>query len=198
MKKILIIFTFAIILVACKKDPSPLMVDQTSLPSLVEGETKEIRITSGNGGYSVNSSTPAVASASIVGDKIVISALSYGETIITIRDKDADPLTLRVEVLPSLFNDSSPRFEWKGNPYPNKGSWVFTFGEGNSIGLGSIQEKVLLNVSIEGTSAKLLVETPTSREETRINQFKELVKEGVYYAFGKDSNGSFLGIVKPQ
>jgi subtilisin family serine protease len=64
---------------------SVITLDSSTL-SVPENETKQVTITAGNGGYSVETSQSRIATASIVGNTVVITPKALWTTIITVRD----------------------------------------------------------------------------------------------------------------
>ena len=85
-----------------KIDPAPVLNDlqlsSTEL-SLVKGNSGTVEITSGNDSYTVESSDPSVATATLTGNTITIEALKAGQTTITVTDtQSSQTATIAVTV----------------------------------------------------------------------------------------------------
>lgn len=83
-------------------DPAPelndLQISSTEL-SLVKGNSGTVEITSGNDSYTVESSDPSVATATLSGNTITIEALKAGQTTITVTDtQSSQTATIAVTV----------------------------------------------------------------------------------------------------
>lgn len=75
-----------------------LTVDRESPIALIKGQSVEVNITSGNGGYEAKSSDAKVAKATITDNKVKIEALAIGESVVTITDKKGKKVELTVNV----------------------------------------------------------------------------------------------------
>lgn len=81
------------------KDPEHLFIQLTTETLDISVDDKvAIDITSGNGGYIVNSSHPDVATAEIEADKLTIVAVSEGTSLVTLRDRKNQQLEFKVNV----------------------------------------------------------------------------------------------------
>lgn len=87
-------------LTACEDDDviSELVLAGSEL-QLYEGETGEVEITSGNGKYVIDVAQPTVAEAIVEGGKVVVKALKYGFTTLTISDGAGESASFDLSVL---------------------------------------------------------------------------------------------------
>lgn len=76
---------------------SSLSVSKASL-SMVVNETKEVTITAGSGFYSVSSSDPSIAEASLSNDKVSITGIAAGNATVTVTDSNNDSTDISVNV----------------------------------------------------------------------------------------------------
>ncbi len=75
-----------------------LKLDKTNTIYIEKGELGIVNITQGNGGYIVKSSNTNVATASVEGNKITITAKNEGTTTIKVEDQKGKEVSLNVEV----------------------------------------------------------------------------------------------------
>ena len=87
-------------LTACEDDDviSELVLAGSEL-QLYEGETGEVEITSGNGKYVIDVAQPTVAEAIVEDGKVVVKALKYGFTTLTISDGAGESASFDLSVL---------------------------------------------------------------------------------------------------
>ena len=98
---------FALIIAACSKDdnkadnkpenPKELILEKTSL-TLKVAETATLTVTSGNGSYTVKVADQAVASATVTQNTLKITAITQGETVVTVADAKGKTASLSVTV----------------------------------------------------------------------------------------------------
>ena len=115
--KFRLLLPLAVLMVACTKkgeepQPSPLTLDKTSLEMVEGASAAKVTIKSGNGGYTVTSSAPKVATAEIVGNDVKITPVAPGVASVTVRDKAQGSVQIAVKVLSKALENSARRFEW--------------------------------------------------------------------------------------
>ena len=75
----------------------------TSSLRLFSGAVGTVDITSGSGSYTVESSSPGVATATLEGTKVRVSAISYGTAVVTVTDTETGrTATIEVDVVGNL------------------------------------------------------------------------------------------------
>lgn len=70
----------------------------TSSVEVLAGESADVTIVSGNGGYTAVSASETVATASVSGNTITVSGFQAGSTIITVKDAQKKAAALQVKV----------------------------------------------------------------------------------------------------
>lgn len=81
-----------------------LTIDPVQVEVLV-GETAEVKITAGNGGYEVISADAAIATATIEGEVVTVKGVKAGATVITVKDAQKKAAALKVTVTNSGKNN---------------------------------------------------------------------------------------------
>lgn len=97
----LLAFVFSLCLgfTACSSDddPADLKLDKTTV-SVEVGKTVEVKITEGNGNYTVTSATAATAEAKVENKVITITGVVVGETNVVVKDGENKTATVKVTV----------------------------------------------------------------------------------------------------
>lgn len=90
-------------------DADKSLVIENSVLAIKLGVSKNVRILSGNGGYSLSIADESIASATLDGSKIIITAKRHGTTKITVRDKKKKEVDVVVSVRKDIevFADKS-------------------------------------------------------------------------------------------
>lgn len=151
------VICFAAIAVSCKPNepeakPVELVLADYTM-TLTEKTFGITKIVSGNGGYSVTSSAPAIATATVTDSVIQIDAISAGSADIRVVDsrEQADTFTVTIEAMPTngFFFDFLNK---DGQPLPNGGSLNGQHENGKSL------IKIRLKPEIKGNiKAKLKI-----------------------------------------
>ena len=81
-----------------------LTIDPAQVEVLV-GETAEVKITAGNGGYEVISADAAIATATVEGEVVTVKGVKAGATVITVKDAQKKAAALKVTVTNSGKNN---------------------------------------------------------------------------------------------
>ena len=85
-----------------------LTIDPAEVEVLV-GETAEVKITAGNGGYEVISADATIAEASVSGDVVTVKGIKAGATVVTVKDAQKKAAPLKVTVTNSGKNNHQHR-----------------------------------------------------------------------------------------
>lgn len=104
---------------SCSDDDETDLRIEKSVVDLEVGEKVVVKITEGNGDYTVVSSDKEVADATVKDSEILISGLKLGSTTITVTDKEAKTATITVNVVNILgvwgINEEKVSVEVKAN-----------------------------------------------------------------------------------
>ncbi|MGV8092088.1 MAG: hypothetical protein AB2L24_09525 [Mangrovibacterium sp.] len=114
LKTILSLLFFTFILASCKDDEEiipDLTLDKTSVEITVD-EQGTVKIETGNGGYTVSSSSATIATAAISGTTITITGVAKGGATITVKDQSGKTATIAVTVNTAIIDATTPRFKW--------------------------------------------------------------------------------------
>lgn len=109
-----ILITFIALFTSCKKDKdfvADLTLEKTAVEVFVN-ETVEVKISSGNNGYSVGSSAEAIATAEISGETVKISGKAKGTTTVTVKDGSGKTAVINVTVKNAIVDATTARFKW--------------------------------------------------------------------------------------
>lgn len=101
-------------LASCGEDEDPIknLTTEATTTEVTVGNTVTIKITSGNGAYTVTSSTAAVAIAAVSGETITITGVAKGSATITLTDSKEKTVTISVTVNSAVISTTTARFKW--------------------------------------------------------------------------------------
>lgn len=90
-----LVFGFA----SCSDDDDPVTLAlEKNEVSVEANKTSEVKILSGNGGYTITSGDDRIATAKEEASKIVVTGVASGETTITVKDQEGKTATIKVTV----------------------------------------------------------------------------------------------------
>lgn len=149
---------------ACKDEDKiqDLLLSKTSV-TVEEGDNVVLYIESGNGGYVVSSSQESIVTAGIVENSIVITGLTQGAAIVTIKDGANKSCPIEVTVISYAQGDNTPRFKWDdyiGLEQVN--NWSLTVSE-NQIGVTNVFERKQYIVAWNGNLSDGIKSEPSLR-----------------------------------
>ncbi len=122
MKKLLNILLAASLIVALascgdEEEPAVELKLATNSVTMEEGQTVEVKIETGNGGYDPKSEAPATATADLKDATTVsITGVKAGSTSVTVTDARKKTATISVTVTAAEEIPTSPTFAWNGTP----------------------------------------------------------------------------------
>jgi hypothetical protein len=202
MKKIISLLCLVPLLWSCDKDRDPvvdLTVAQTNV-ELVEGASATLAITLGNGGYKITSSAPNVATATINGNAISITAITHGESTLLLTDKQEKSVSIRVTVTAIALTNPTSRFVWGTTEIPllQPNGWKITTAPAY-VGLVELASKTSYQLVWDGgysagkkTNAKLIiVSNGGAEQEVSLTSLEVVVKDDKYFVLFQ--NGSSKG-----
>ena len=187
LKKLIWVLAVSL-LTGCTKDkeePTPPIIPQFSSSSVEveEGKTVEINVIKGVSPYTVTSSSPTVATATVISNKITVKGIKTGTAILTIKGNDGGTATLNVSVTEppdpyaAFKADATPRFEGEGHPtvkltdathlfYVDKGE-LFSSTK-NKMGYATRDGSIYFFIEWEGDASVGVKANPTLRTETAV------------------------------
>ena len=189
IRKISVLSLVFSLLSGCSKDepsqPSTPVALQfsSSLVEVEEGKTTEVSITKGVAPYTLTSSSPSVATATVNGSKIAVQGVKAGTATLTVKGNDGGTGTVNVNVSPppdpyaEFKADASPRFEGGDQPtvkltdashlfYVDKGE-LFSSTK-KKIGYATRDGSLHYFIEWEGDASVGVKANPTLRTETAV------------------------------
>lgn len=164
-----------------------LILEDMTGKACVAGQTLDIGIASGNGGYSVVCETPEIATAEIIDDIIRITGISKGEVNVTITDRMRLTVTIKIKIAEDFILETTAInnlwigekqeiniTDGSGNYTINSDSYITcTLSDDKSkLVVDGIKEKIALNQTIKITDNILEKTIEISIGEVNY-QFKE-------------------------
>lgn len=212
MKKIFNILLTAGLIVAlasCEKEDTvfDLKLDPAGNVEVFTGESKTVKIESGNGGYEISSITPeGFAEASVSETTVTVSGKEKGETTVTVKDAKGKTASFKVTVKPAIIDATTPRFKWGNTVELDKtNGWGVSVLSG-SVAVTNLTDKKQYILSWTGgytagekSGAKLLtVESGKQTQETPLTLFEIQKADGNPYSiiFGDASQKGELVVTK--
>ena len=119
---------------------------ETASVEVAQGQTETVAITAGSGHYEVESSTPAVATATLQGANVVITGVKQGLATIIVRDTQLD----KVATINVTVTDNNTQFDLTEGLvayYPFNGNANDMSGNGNH---GMVDSNVSLTMGLHG------------------------------------------------
>jgi len=108
------ILSLVLIFTSCKDDEEiipDLTLDKSSV-EVYAGENATVTIETGNGGYTVSSSSATFATAAVSGTTVTITGVAKGGAIITVKDQSGKTATVSVTVSSAIIDATTLRFKW--------------------------------------------------------------------------------------
>ena len=210
MKKVLCLLVMSSLILAlssCSKDDAvsaiELKLEKTSV-ALNTGEKVEIKIESGNGGYTAvaQSGDPQIASVTIKDGKVVVEGLHEGNTKVTVSDAEKKTVSIDVTVTSAIVIPNKATFNWGNTPveFDKAGGYGITiFSTGVALtDVASDKKQYVLTWEgglTEGDKQNgqlVIVGSDNNVETVKLNSIKVIQAndEGNYLTF---SNGSKNG-----
>jgi hypothetical protein len=116
LKTIVLALSCVFVLTSCEDDEDEifdLKLEKTTI-EVTEGDNATVKIESGNGGYTVSSSSAATATAAVSGEAITVTGVKAGQATITLKDKAGKSASLAVTVKSAYTIPSATQFVWDG------------------------------------------------------------------------------------
>lgn len=204
-RAIAVVMSLLVAFSSCKKDKqqAELTLDKNTV-EMFAGDKMPVNISSGNGDYSVSSSSDAIAAASLAGQTINIDAKTRGTATITVRDGAGRTATITVNVKSAIIDATTPRFKWTNTVELNKPNGWATAIMSGKIAMTNIVEKKQYILIWTGdynignkTGAKLrIVESGKTTEEIALTDLEVQKAENNLYSiiFSKDTQKGELVI----
>lgn len=206
-KAVALVMILLVALSSCKKDKhqTDLTLDKNTV-ELFAGDKLPVNIASGNGDYSVSSSSDGIATARLAGQTINIDAKTRGTATITVRDGAGRTATITVNVKSAIIDATTPRFKWTNTIELNKPNGWATAMMSGKVAMTNIGEKKQYVLIWTGdytlgdkTAAKLrIVESGKTTEEIALTGLEVQKAENNLYSiiFSKDAQKGELVIAK--
>jgi len=141
-KSLLVMLGFVLAFSSCKKDETDaeLTMDKTSV-EIYAGETATVIIQTGNGGYTVSSSSEATATASVSDAAITITGVAKGLSTVTVTDQGGKTATISVTVNSATIDATTARFKWDNTIFLNTTNGWGTTILSNRVAITNLTDK---------------------------------------------------------
>lgn len=112
LKTILLLSLCTFFLTSCEKDEiiNELTLDKLSM-EVGESEKVTVKIETGNGDYTVSSSSATVATAEVSAGTVTITGVDKGGATITVRDQSGKTAAVSVTVNSAIIDATTARFK---------------------------------------------------------------------------------------
>lgn len=201
--------SLVLIVASCNDDDDELAPDLKLEKTSVEvyaGENATVTIETGNGGYTVSSSSAMVATAEVSGTTVTITGVAKGSATITVTDQSGRTATVTATVNTAIIDATTARFKWDSTieleKVNNWGTSILT----DRVAVTNLTDKkqfVLLwtgGFTVgEKTGAKLrVVESGKTTEEVTLTALEVQTAESNRYSivFSKDTQKGELVFTK--
>jgi len=134
---------FILVFAACSKDNPVILdikLDRTSV-EMNEGQSVTVTIESGNGGYTAESSSESVATATVSGNTITIQGIKEGAATVRIKDREDKLASVSVTVTNESDIPSDFRFLWNGE--------TIGLDEANNWGFATYDNRIVITNMLE-------------------------------------------------